>query len=82
MVVADRARRETTMTSLAQPTRYLVDDQGQRTAVVVDLEYWEALMDLLEDLEDLSMVQEMLARLEAGPEASGALRWDDVRDDP
>jgi hypothetical protein len=68
------------MPILEQPTRFLVDDAGQRTAVVVDVKYWEALMDLLEDLEDIGLVKSMLARIEAGPEASGALRWDEVRD--
>lgn len=69
------------MTVLQQPTRYLVDDSGERTAAVVDISYWEALMDLLEDLEDVALVKDLVARLERGPEASGALRWADVRDE-
>ena len=69
------------MTVLQQPTQYLVDDRGQRTAAVVDIDYWEALMDLLEDLEDVALVKDLVGRLERGPEASGALRWTDVRDE-
>jgi hypothetical protein len=45
------------MPGLEQPTRFLVDDAGQRTAVAVDVRYWQALMDLLEDLEDISLVR-------------------------
>lgn len=64
-----------------QPAQYLVDEQGHRTAIVIDIQLWEALMDLLEYLEDLQLVKSVLTRLQAGPEASGALEWDAVRDE-
>lgn len=36
---------------LRQPARFIVDENGQRTAAVVDIEYWDGLMDLLEYLQ-------------------------------
>ena len=32
--------------------RYLTNDQGQRTAVVIDLETWNQIIEALEDIED------------------------------
>lgn len=64
-----------------QPTQFIVDEVGRRTAAVVDIEYWDALMDLLEDLEDLQLVRDAMSRLEDGPEAVGAVRWADARDE-
>lgn len=31
---------------------YLTDSQGQRTAVVVDIETWQDVIEALEDIED------------------------------
>ena len=66
---------------LKQPTQFIVDEVGQRTAAVVDIEYWDGLMELLEDLEDLQLVRDAISRLEGGPEAAGAVRWADARDE-
>ena len=32
--------------------RYLTNSEGKRTAVVVDIDAWEALIEALEDIED------------------------------
>lgn len=32
--------------------RYLTDCQGRRTAVVVDIETWNEIIEVLEDIED------------------------------
>jgi len=58
--------------------RYLVDTKGSKTDVVLSLSVWEKILAWLEDLDDWTVVQEWLPRLQAGPVASGALRWDDV----
>ena len=58
--------------------RYLVDAQGSQTDVVLSLSVWKKILAWLEDLADRTVVQEWLPRLEAGPAALGALRWDDV----
>lgn len=58
--------------------RYLVDASGDRTDVVLSLAVWEKILSWLEDVDDRMVVQEWLPRLQAGPVASGAVRWDDV----
>ncbi len=58
--------------------RYLVNTQGSKTDVVLSLSVWEKVLTWLEDLDDRTIVQEWLPRLQAGPVSSGALRWDDV----
>lgn len=58
--------------------RYLVDAKGGKTDVVLSLSVWKKVLAWLENLADRSVVQEWLPRLQAGPAASGALRWDDV----
>ncbi len=37
---------------LLQRVQFVVDNGGNRTAVVLDYEDWEELMTLLEDIED------------------------------
>ena len=56
--------------------RYVVDDQGKKAAVQLDLKTWNALLGYLEDLEDRSLVKEKLHRLVSGPEKSGSLAWE------
>ncbi len=58
--------------------RYLVNTQGSKTDVVLSLSVWEKVLTWLEDMDDRTIVQEWLPRLQAGPVPSGALRWDDV----
>jgi hypothetical protein len=58
--------------------RYVVDSQGKKAAVQLDLKAWNALVSYLEDLEDRSIIKERLHQLQAGPEAGGALPWSEV----
>jgi hypothetical protein len=36
---------------------YLTDSEGQRTAVVVDIDAWNALIEALEDIEDAEEIR-------------------------
>ena len=58
--------------------RYLVDARGGKTDVVLSWPVWESLLGMLEDLDDRDVVRRWLPRLKAGPEAAGALAWEDV----
>lgn len=40
--------------------KYLVDDRGRKTAVVLDIATYQALLDHLEDLEDALELDEAL----------------------
>ena len=64
----------------AASARYLVDANGIQTDVVLPLPVWEKLLQWLEDQEDRAVALAWLPRLQAGPEAAGALAWEDVAD--
>lgn len=66
---------------LVASARYLVNEAGIKTDVVLPLARWEELLDWIEDLEDRSVVRAWLPRLREGPVASGALEWDEVAGD-
>ncbi len=66
------------LTEVLSSVRYLVDASGDKTDVVLSLSVWEKMLSWLEDVDDRIVVQEWLPRLQAGPVASGAVRWDDV----
>ena len=51
---------------------YLTNSEGKRTAVVVDIDAWEALIEALEDIED---AQEMER---ARDEGDDLIAWDQV----
>ena len=59
--------------------RYVIDQQGHKSAVQVDIHTWAELLHYLEDLEDRAVLRNMLTRLEKGPEKSGAIPWDEAR---
>jgi hypothetical protein len=46
------------VTELLQSVQFVVDHEGKRKAVQVDLETWEELLDLLEDLEDAAEMEQ------------------------
>lgn len=54
-----------------QETRYITDENGERTGVILSIEEYERLMDALEDLEDTEHIQaarEIRACIESGEE--------------
>jgi hypothetical protein len=58
--------------------RYVVDPQGPPAAVQLNIEDWDALLRWIEDLEDRSLVRDLLPRLRQGPAKAGALDWEEV----
>jgi hypothetical protein len=58
--------------------RYVVDSQGKKAAVQLDLKTWQALLSYLEDLEDRALIKEKIHALENGPIASNALDWNEA----
>lgn len=46
--------------------RYITDAEGQRTAVVLDLEDYEALLRAAEDADDARAVDEVRRKVAAG----------------
>ena len=61
--------------------RYVVDLRGCKSAVQIDIKTWQALLAYLEDLEDRALVHDKLPRLAQGPQASGAISWQEVHEE-
>ncbi len=59
--------------------RYVVDQDGRKAAVQVDLATWTALLGYLEDLEDRAALKDKLGRLKQDPAAAGAIPWDEAK---
>ena len=59
--------------------RYVVDQDGRKAAVQVDLATWTALLGYLEDLEDRAALKDKLGRLKQDPAVAGAIPWDEAK---
>jgi len=66
---------------LLQSVQYVVYPDGRPAAVQMSIGAWHTLLGWMEDIEDRALVKAMLPKLRQGPQRTGALRWDDVRDD-
>ena len=55
--------------------KYVVDQDGKKAAVQVEISLWTALLSHLEDRE---LVKQKLARLRKGPDESQAIPWQDA----
>ena len=44
-----------------QPAQYVIDDQGQRVAVILDITRYQALLDAAEELDDIRAFDEAKA---------------------
>jgi len=61
----------------------IVTSKGRRFAVV-EMDDWEAMIEWLEDQEDLRLVQQAYAELKAAGgnrRRAGWLKWDEVREE-
>lgn len=74
-------RPRSAIVEFAKDVQYTVDQGGRVTAVVLDPVLWRRILAALEDSEDRALVQTLHDRLAAGPDASNALRWQDVAAD-
>ena len=58
--------------------RYLVDDDGHPTAAVVEIEQWQALLELLEDDADVQLAMQRMATWSS---KKGWTPWADIEAD-
>ena len=56
-------------------TRYITDETGRRTAVILDVEEYERLLEVEEELESIRRFDEA-----ARDEVIGAYTWEEVRE--
>jgi PHD/YefM family antitoxin component YafN of YafNO toxin-antitoxin module len=65
-----------------QDVRFVVGNEGKPTAVLVDIALWERILDALEDAEDIILVKETLASIDAvggNLEKAGFISWKSAR---
>jgi hypothetical protein len=63
--------------------QFVVDDKGQRTAVLLDIRAWERLIQWIETVTDTKIAVQALQELQqAGgrPEQAGWLAWEEIRE--
>ena len=63
--------------------QYVTDSEGRRTAVLLDIQAWESIVDWMENATDAHLAAKALKELDAGGGAEGAewQSWDEVRED-
>jgi PHD/YefM family antitoxin component YafN of YafNO toxin-antitoxin module len=62
-------------TILRRSVQYVVDSDGHKSAVLVDLDVWEQILTLLEDLEDAEEIRR------AQEEDEETIPWEQVKAD-
>ena len=73
-----------TVTEALKSVQFVVDNEGQHTAVLLNIHAWEALISWIEDIADTEIAVQALAELQASgahPEQAGWLAWDNIRDE-
>ena len=63
-----------TIQEMLGAVQFVVSQDGKRTAAMVDIDVWEAVLSLLEDLEDTELVRERLANWRT---KGGWTRWEE-----
>jgi hypothetical protein len=74
--VITRATGGDTMTiqEILGSVQFVVNQDGKRTAAVVNIDVWEAVLSLLEDIEDAELIRD---RLRNWRTKEGWTRWED-----
>ncbi len=73
-----------TLTEALRSAQFVVDNNGQRNAVILDIQAWEKLITWIEDVTDIKISLQALSELqETGgrPQQAGWLAWDDIREE-
>jgi len=71
---------ETTLDQAAEQVEFMIDGRGRTKGVFLPLVTWQAVLEALEDAQDLAVAKEYLTRRTRArsPEEMGFLRWQDV----
>lgn len=62
--------------------KFVVDQEGHRTAAMLDIAAWDKLIDWIEDIVDAKQAADILTQLgqhEGRPQRAGWLPWDQIR---
>jgi hypothetical protein len=58
--------------------QYVVDEQGKRVSVVLPIEEYEKLLEVLEEIEDVRLYDEAKVKLERGEDE--LIPWEKVKE--
>ena len=61
--------------------QFVIGSDGKPSAVQMNIETWESLLDWMEDTEDRALVKELLPKLRRGPQPASTFNWNDVKSD-
>ena len=70
------------MDTRSKDIQYVIGADGKPTAVLVEISIWEHILDALEDAEDIALVKEALAVLDAAGgdiERASYISWEKAR---
>lgn len=63
-----------TVTEILKSMKFVVDQEGKPTAVLLGMNAWEAFLSMLEDIEDVELIRE---RTKNWRTREGWARWED-----
>jgi PHD/YefM family antitoxin component YafN of YafNO toxin-antitoxin module len=69
---------EASMETRSQDIKFVIGSEGKPIAVLIDISTWEYILDALEDAEDVALVKEAFAALDAAGgdlEKAGFISW-------
>ncbi len=72
-----------TVIEALKSAQFVVDNSGHQTAVLLDIQSWEVLLNWIEDITDIKIATQSLTELEAAggrPEQAGWLNWDEINE--
>ncbi len=55
----ERRQNQMSITDVLDKAEFLIDDKGNKKAVVLDMALWQELLDLLQDVEDANEIQRL-----------------------
>jgi hypothetical protein len=71
-------------TETLKAVQFLINQEGQRTAVLLDIQLWERLLTWIEEAIDTKVAIQSLTELQdAGgrPAQAGWLAWEEIREE-
>jgi len=63
-----------TVTEILKSMQFVIDREGKPTAVLLDMDAWNAFVSMLEDMEDIELIRE---RMKNWRSKEGWTRWED-----
>ncbi len=73
-----------TVIEALKSAQFVVDNSGHQTAVLLDIQSWEALLNWFEDMTDIKIATQGLTELEVAggrPQQAGWLDWDNISEE-